>query len=134
MLAGLSILVLEDDADTLELYAGTLRKLGAEVRAATSAEAALEIVASWRPDAALCDLHLAEVDGYGFLERLRELAGRRFVPVIAISASHPAIERDKALAAGFADYLVKPARMGEVVAAITRVIAGAADREHATMC
>jgi two-component system KDP operon response regulator KdpE len=123
MLAGLSILVLEDDADTLDLFVGTLRKLGADVRAATTATAALDVAARWRPDAVLCDLHLPEVDGYTFLTRMRQLGGRRFVPVIAVSASHPAIERDKTIAAGFADYLVKPTRIGDVVAAISRAIA-----------
>ena len=58
MLADISILVLEDDADTLDLFVGTLRKLGAEVRAATTAAAALDLAARWRPDAVLCDLHL----------------------------------------------------------------------------
>lgn len=129
MLAGLSILVLDDDADALELFAGTLRKLGADVRTSMTAEAALASAQSWRPDAVLCDLHLPEVDGYTFLERLRSIGGRRFVPVIAVSASHPAIEREKALAAGFAEYLVKPARISIVVAALTRAIAGAAEQD-----
>ena len=127
MLAGISILVLDDDADALELFAGTLRKLGAEVRAASTADGALELAQSWRPDAVLCDLHLPEGDGYAFLERLRAIPGRRFVPVIAVSASHPAIEREKAVAAGFVDYLVKPARIASVVAAVTQAIAGATE-------
>jgi CheY-like chemotaxis protein len=123
MLAGISILVLEDDRDTSELFAGALRKLGGEVRTAATAVAALDIVAAWRPDAILCDLHLPEVDGYGFIARLRTIAGRQIVPVIAISASHPAIERERALDAGFAEYLVKPTRVSEIIAVVTRVIA-----------
>ena len=103
MLAGLAILVLDDDADALELFAGTLRRMGADVRAASTAEGALATARTWRPDAVLCDLHLPSVDGYAFLAQLRAIEGRRFVPVIAVSASHPGVERDKALAAGFAD-------------------------------
>jgi CheY-like chemotaxis protein len=133
MLAGISILVLEDDADTLDLFVGTLRKLGAEVRPATSAAAALDLATHWRPDAVLCDLHLPEVDGYTFLMQLRQIGGRRFVPVIAVSASHPAIERDKAIAAGFADYLVKPTRVAEVVAAISRAIVNSNERHTALL-
>ena len=129
MLAGISILVLDDDADALDLFVGSLRKLGADVRAASTAEGALAIATSWRPDAVLCDLHLPEVDGYTFLARLRAIGGRRVVPVIAVSASHPEIERDKALAAGFADYLVKPTRIANVVAALSRAIAGASEHD-----
>ena len=127
MLAGISILVLEDDRDTIELFAVALRKLGGEVRTAVTAAAAFDILAVWRPDAILCDLHLPDVDGYAFVAKLRTIAGRRMIPVIAISASHPTIERERALDVGFAEYLVKPARISEVIAAVTRVIA---DSDH----
>ena len=123
MLAGVSILVLEDDRDTSELFAGALRKQGGVIRTAASAEAAFDILATWRPDAILCDLHLPDVDGYAFVARLRTLEACRMVPVIAISASHPAVERDRALDVGFAEYVIKPARISGVVAVVARVIA-----------
>ncbi|MBA3465397.1 MAG: response regulator [Deltaproteobacteria bacterium] len=118
-LEGISILVLEDDRDTMELFAGSLRKLGGDVRATSNAAAALDILASWEPDVILCDLHLAGSDGYAFLESLRALGAHRTTPVIAISASHPVIERERALQAGFADYVVKPTRISEIAAVIT---------------
>ncbi len=120
-LAGISILLLEDDRDTIELVAGSLKKLGGTVRTATSAAAALEILAAWRADVILCDLHLPEADGYAFLARLRANGTDPLTPVIAISASHPVVERERALAAGFADYIVKPSRIAETAAAITRI-------------
>jgi DNA-binding response OmpR family regulator len=123
MLAGVSILVLEDDRDTSELFAEALRKQGGAVRTAVTVEAAFDILAAWRPDAILCDLHLPDVDGYAFVARLRTIAACRMVPVIAISASHPAVERERALDVGFAEYLEKPTRISEVVAVVTRVIA-----------
>jgi CheY-like chemotaxis protein len=123
MLPGTSILVLEDDRDTIELFAVALRKLGCAVRTAAAAEAAFDILELWQPDAILCDLHLPDVDGYAFVTRLRTIAGRRIIPVIAISASHPDVERARALGVGFAEYLVKPARISEVIAVVTRVIA-----------
>ena len=77
-LDGVSLLLLEDDQDTRELFARSLTKAGAEVRTADTAERALEILESWRPTAVICDLHLPDVDGYGFLQRVRgreQLAG-----------------------------------------------------------
>ena len=121
VLAGISIFVLEDDLDTMELVAGSLRKLGGVVRTATTAVAALEALAAWRPDVILCDLHLPDIDGYGFLARLRANGADPMIPVIAISASHPVVERERALEAGFADYLVKPSRIAETAALITRI-------------
>ncbi len=117
MLTGVSLLVLEDDPDTLHMFARSLAKAGAEVRTAATAEAALAILATWRPSVVLCDLHLPAVDGYDFLARVRETAGLRDLPVIAISASHPAAER--ALEAGFAAHLVKPTRLAEIIEVIS---------------
>jgi CheY-like chemotaxis protein len=118
-LQGISILVLEDDRDTIELFASSLRKLGGDVRTATTAAAALDILADWQPNAILCDLHLPDSDGYAFLARLRAIGEHSTTPVIAISASHPQIERDRALEAGFADYVVKPHRIAQIAAVIT---------------
>jgi two-component system CheB/CheR fusion protein len=116
VLNGVSLLVLEDDPDTLHMFARSLAKAGAEVRTATTAEAALAILATWRPSAVLCDLHLPEVDGYDFLARLRETAALRDLPVIAISASHPSVEH--ALEAGFATHLLKPTKIAEIIGAV----------------
>lgn len=118
-LQGISILVLEDDRDTMELFATSLRKLGGDVRTASRSEAALDILATWQPDVILCDLHLPGDDGYAFLATLRARGEHRTTPVIAISASHPVIERERALEAGFAEYVVKPTRISEIAAVIT---------------
>lgn len=122
-LRGTSVLVLEDDRDTLELFGASLSKLGADVRCASSADAALAILATWRPHAILCDLHLPGVDGYGFLERVRALPHLRDIPVIAVSASHPELERGRAVHAGFDRHVAKPARLAEIVAAVASVVA-----------
>jgi CheY-like chemotaxis protein len=124
-LEGISILVLEDDRDTMELFAGSLRKLGGDVRTAARSEAALDILAAWKPDVILCDLHLPGSDGYAFLAALRARADHGTTPVIAISASHPVVERERALEAGFADYVVKPTRIAEIAAVITTCAAAA---------
>jgi CheY-like chemotaxis protein len=118
LLRGSTILVVEDDRDTLELFATSLVRIGAEVRMAASALAANALLAEWRPDAVLCDLHLPGVDGYSLLDTIRANPTLRDLPVIAISGSHPAIERARSENAGFTSYLVKPARLSEMVETI----------------
>ena len=122
-LAGISLLVLEDDRDTREMFATQLVRQGAHVRTAASAELALQLLESWSPDAILCDLHLPGVDGYGFLERVRELKHLDDVPLIAISASHPGVEHQKALDAGFAIHLTKPSKLSEITGAVSKLVA-----------
>jgi CheY-like chemotaxis protein len=121
-LAGVSLLVLEDDRDTRELFARSLTKLGAEVRTAASAELALQLLENWSPDAIICDLHLPGVDGYGFLARVRELKHLDGVPMMAISASHPSVEHQKALDAGFASHLTKPSKLSDIIGEVTKLV------------
>ena len=121
-LAGVSLLLLEDDQDTRELFARSLTKAGADVRTASTAEQALQILETWRPAAVICDLHLPDIDGYGFLARVRSFAQFADLPLIAISASHPTVERDKSLGAGFAAHLTKPSKLSDMIATVSNVV------------
>ncbi|CAN5911899.1 hypothetical protein BH11MYX3_BH11MYX3_38910 [soil metagenome] len=122
---GVSILILEDDRDTIELFAASLSKLGANVRTAMTAEDALAILGTWRPNIILCDLHLPGVDGYGFLERVRAIPDLASIPIVAVSASHPDLERDRSLEAGFSEHLTKPTKLKDVVGTVERLTAAA---------
>jgi len=118
-----SILVVADDLDTCELYERALRAVGATVRTANRVESALALLAAARPDVVLCDLHLPVRDGYALLREVLadpELAG---IPIIAISGSHPALERERALEAGFARHLAKPSKLREIVTAVADLAA-----------
>jgi two-component system CheB/CheR fusion protein len=122
-LHNISILVVEDDQDTCELYERSLRAAGATVRSATSMEAALVLLTAVHPDVVLCDLHMPDHDGYELLREVLadpELAG---IPVIAISGSHPGLERERALEAGFARHLAKPSKLREIMTAVADLAA-----------
>lgn len=121
-LAALSLLVVEDDSDTLALYERSLRAAGARVQCARSVHEALSMLGTWHPDAVLCDLHLPGFDGYELLRHVladERLAG---IPVIAISGSHPEIEHERALHAGFRAHLAKPTKLADIIAAVTAVV------------
>lgn len=126
MLDGCALLVVDDDVDALELYARALRRLGATVKTASSAEMAREILDGWQPDVMLCDLHLPGIDGYDLIRAIRGDARLERLPVIAISAGHPTIERDRSLRAGFAAHLAKPSKLSEIVALVASIAAARA--------
>jgi len=119
-LRGCSVVVVEDDVDTLEFLSLLLRKLGAGVNVAGDADVARAVVAASRPDVILCDLGLPGQDGYALLRTLD--AGGATWPVIAISGHHSPTQRQRALAAGFAAYLPKPSKLAEIVATIMDVL------------
>jgi PAS domain S-box-containing protein len=107
-LSGITVLVVDDDADTRALASQFLGDLGATVFAAASVEQGLIDVVRRRPDVALCDIHMPGADGYQFLAQVRGNPASRALPVVAFSALARAEDRDRAMAAGFTRYLTKP--------------------------
>ncbi len=117
-LAGRTILIVEDHDDARELIASVLEAAGARVRAAATVPDAMERAAEERPDLLVADIGLPGEDGYALLRRIRMLYPG--LPSIALSAFARSTDRDRALAAGFGDYVVKPvepSRLVEIVAA-----------------
>jgi signal transduction histidine kinase/CheY-like chemotaxis protein len=100
------VLVVEDHDDSRELAVHVLESAGARVLSAATAEEALDRASRLRPDAVVADLGLPGHDGYALLARLRTLY--KNIPAIAVTGYAQANDRDRAFAAGFQEYLVKP--------------------------
>jgi len=117
-LAGRTILLVEDHDDARELIANVLEAAGGRVIAASDVPQAMDRVAAGQPDLLVADIGLPGEDGYALLRKIRTLYPD--LPAIALSAYARAVDRERALAAGFGDYLIKPvepARLVEIVAA-----------------
>ncbi|MGE0548515.1 MAG: response regulator [Kofleriaceae bacterium] len=124
-LHGIAVLIVEDDPDGRELMALGLAAVGADVRSAESAEAALAVLADWRPHVILCDLQLPGIDGYTFLELLRANPRLRSIPAVALSGaySNPIAEIP---GASFDKLLRKPSKLPEIVLALA-TLAGSSE-------
>jgi PAS domain S-box-containing protein len=123
-LHGRKVLVVEDHDDARELVASVLGAAGAEVATAASTAEALERIAGTTPDLLLVDLGLPDEDGYTLLKRIRAIrtSAAGAVPAVALTAYARASDRERALAAGFLDYIVKPVDPLELVKVIVSVI------------
>jgi CheY-like chemotaxis protein len=122
LLNGLKVLTVDDQQDTRELITLALGRYGAEVRTSDSASMALEMIEDWRPDVVVSDIGLPEMDGYDFMQRLREIEGDGDrIPAIAVTGYAGAIDESKALNAGYALHLSKPIELNELAKAIARV-------------
>ena len=120
---GQLLLVVEDDADTRQLIGRILTDAGAQVLEAGNAEAAVTVLASHRPALMLCDIGMADSDGYTLLRRLRAQGwGSDTLPAIALTAfARPEDERD-AVEAGFQLHLSKPVDPDHLLRSIHRFL------------
>ncbi|HEX8557548.1 MAG TPA: ATP-binding protein [Pyrinomonadaceae bacterium] len=123
--AGLRVLLVDDDEDTLEVLSTFLRRAGAEVATASSAGEALAALGRTRHDVIVADIGMPEVDGYELLRRVRSLdeglGGR--TPAVALTAYAGEGDRDRALRVGFQEHMAKPAEPDELLRVIERLAA-----------
>jgi PAS domain S-box-containing protein len=116
-LAGRTILLVEDHDDARELITSVLEAAGGRVIAVSTVPEAMAWATAERPDLLVADIGLPGEDGFTLLRKMRTLYSD--LPAIALSAYARAVDRDRALAAGFDHYLIKPvepARLVETVA------------------
>jgi CheY-like chemotaxis protein len=108
VLAGVSVLLVDDEPDNSELLGLYLEGQGASVRVASSAREALALLESWAPDIMLLDISMPEMDGYDLIKAIRRIPALRGTPAVAVTAH--AFERDKRLAAqaSFSAHVSKP--------------------------
>jgi CheY-like chemotaxis protein len=119
------IVVIEDNADNLALMVYLLEAFGHTVISAVDGASGLEAVPREIPDLVLCDLHLPGIDGYEVCRRLKADPVLRRIPLVAVTASAMAGDRDRGLAAGFDGYIAKPIDPERFVPRIERFLPGA---------
>jgi PAS domain S-box-containing protein len=124
-LAGVRVLIVDDEEDTRELLRQILAPRGAQVLLADSGEAAMRMIESERPDVMLSDIGMPGIDGYELIARLHERGVH--LPSATLTAYARDEDRAHALAAGYRAHIAKPLELETVV----RVVAQLAGRTHA---
>ena len=117
-LAGLRILVVDDERDTLGWMTILLEQSGAIVHSALSAEKAFAAIEQFKPNILLSDIGMPEEDGYMLLKRVRASENGSQIPAIALTAYARIEDRERAIAAGFQDHLAKPIDPEQLIAVI----------------
>jgi light-regulated signal transduction histidine kinase (bacteriophytochrome) len=122
-LAGIRTLLVEDEDDAREMLLQLLGECGAAVLPARSAAEALEIMRSQQVDIIVSDIGMADVDGLQLIREIRKLPGAaRALPAIALTAYTRAVDRTRALQAGFQAHVPKPVDAGELVTVIASLV------------
>ena len=117
-----TVLVIEDEAP---LRANLVRILSAEgyrVVAAADGDEGIRRLAEERPDLVICDILMPRVDGFGVLAALRSRPGSAAVPFIFLSASADKDDFARGLKSGANEYVTKPFKIANLLAAIRRLL------------
>ena len=119
-LAGIFVLVVDDDPEALHLIATLLAERGARVRTVASAAEALSALEEERPDVLLSDIEMPGQDGYALMRTIRALPDERGgrIPAAALTAYARAEDRMQALLAGFHLHMPKPVQPAELAAVV----------------
>jgi signal transduction histidine kinase/AmiR/NasT family two-component response regulator len=138
-LAGLMVLLVEDESLTREALSSALKHSGARVTAVDSAAEARRVLmevgsvrqAQDRPDVLISDIGLPDEDGYALMRSIRLAEAERAdtpLPALALTAYARPQDRDLAVAAGFDAYATKPIGPADLVATVMRVSTRSAGR------
>ena len=119
-LAGIRVLLVDDDRDALQMAKDALTFAGASVVAASNARQALAALDESTFDVAVLDIGMPEVDGYQLLHQIRHRPDDRQggLPAAALTAYARSIDRTRSLKGGFQMHLSKPVQPTELAAAV----------------
>jgi len=118
-LAGIRVLLVDDESDTRDIIQRMLEKYGAIVRAVASGEEALRMLNASAPEVLISDIGMPGMDGYQLIRQIRASDPKQsHIPAIALTAFARAEDRKRATVAGFQSHLAKPIEMAELVRAV----------------
>jgi len=119
-LAGLSVLVVDDEPDARDLIATVLEQAGARAITAGCAATALELLVSEHPDVLLSDIGMSGSDGYALMREVRSLPAEKggCIPAAALTAYSRAEDARQAIESGFQRHVPKPVEPEALIAQV----------------
>jgi CheY-like chemotaxis protein len=122
-LDGLRVLIVDDEADALQVVAVMLQRSGANTMAAGTANEAMEMMEAWKPDVLVADIGMPVEDGYALIRKVRSRPneGGGNTPALALTAYARTEDRVRILAAGYQMHIAKPVEPIELVAAVANL-------------
>jgi signal transduction histidine kinase len=114
-----TLLYVEDDPANMKLVEQIIaRQPEINLLTAVNGKTGIEIARASRPNVILLDINLPDINGFAVMKILQSEPTTEHIPVIAVSANAMLPDIEKALKAGFFQYISKPIRVGELTNAI----------------
>jgi CheY-like chemotaxis protein len=122
LLTNWEIMVVDDEDDSLEVARYILTFYGATVHTAVNGVDALKVLETVRPRFIISDISMPQMDGWALIAKIQENIALKDVPVIALTAHAMRGDREKAISAGFHNYLIKPLTPSTFMAQLVRLL------------
>lgn len=122
LLVGWDIVVIDDEDDSLEVAQIILDEYGADVRTGGNGEEGLRLVREAAPRFVISDISMPVLDGWGFIHTMKTDPTLADIPVIALTAHAMRGDSERALAAGFHNYLTKPLTVDTFMADLVKLL------------
>lgn len=119
----LKILAIDDSRTIREMLRFALGTAGFEVHLANDGQAGIEALDQVMPDVVITDINMPLLDGFGVLEKIRESANFKTLPVLILTTESAQDLKNRARQAGATGWIVKPFDDGKLVSAIRRIAA-----------
>lgn len=116
------ILVVDDEPVWLDMLAQTLNSQGYEVKKAASGSEALTTLGTYKPDLILSDVRMPEMNGFEFLENIKQLPQHASTPVVFLSAIEDFHAQKVARDLGAVGYLPKPFDKDDVISVLEQFL------------
>ena len=118
---GMQVLVVDDNADAAQMLAALLEMHGYSAQVAYTGLDGLASAVDMRPDVALLDIGLPDIDGHELARRLRALPELSGAMLVALTGYGQEEDRQRAFAAGFDHHMAKPADIKKLLALLEQV-------------
>jgi CheY-like chemotaxis protein len=122
------VLVVEDQAENLDLMVYLLTAFGHEALVARNGAEGMSVVTRERPDLVVMDLQMPVLDGYTAASRIKRDPELSAIPLVAVTAYAMVGEQERIMAAGFDGYLTKPIDPTVFIRELERFLAAGASR------
>ena len=116
------ILVIDDDASSLELMEAMLVPNGYEIITTNDGSKAVAIIVEKKPDLILLDIMMPGLDGYSTLAKIKENKVSSKIPVVMLTAMGFRLNKELALRFGAVGYITKPVDLPELLKTISRLL------------
>ena len=117
----LRVLIADDNRDAADSLAVSLQLAGHVTAVAYDGLKAVELASGFAPEAAVLDIGMPGLDGYGVARALRDLAATRGIVLVALTGRGAANDRAMAIQAGFDRHIVKPGEPDDIQAVLADV-------------